>query len=537
MIPVPDGRARWRLAPGSRARDWARPSLPRNVVLNWTSTGITILSTLIVTPIVVKALDKELYGIWSFLNGLLTYTDLLYLGIGAALVKYAAEYLARCDDDGLNRLCSVVLSIYVVVGVVALGIAALIAPVVPSLFARSLAPATALAAQYTCVLLGFRLLSLFVCAAFSGALIAADRTDVARLVTIAFTLLRLAFIPAVVHAASPLVALAALVCVLALAEALVTAWLASRFVRGLRPRLVLPRAAELRVLYGFGLQSFCVLMAVKLISYTDQTVIGLTLGAAAVALYVLPLQLIEYGRLVVGGMVAVLLPRLTVLQMNGDAAGLARTYLQVSRLSCALAAFINVELIVLGPAFLSRWVGPEFGEHAHFVLLCLGVSSVVHAISSQAALPFYQATDRLVFPGVVLLLEGAANVALSLVLIPRMGLDGVALGTLIPSLCISFLILPRYMSRALHVRLPQLVTDALLPACGVAAVTFVALAGLEYPFAGHSYLMLTVRAGVSTAIVLAAAVGAMRLDRRRAPAPAAADAVPATAVAGPEAGR
>ena len=44
------------------------PSLFRNILSNWTSTAINILYSLVITPIVVVALTKELYGVWSFLK-------------------------------------------------------------------------------------------------------------------------------------------------------------------------------------------------------------------------------------------------------------------------------------------------------------------------------------------------------------------------------------------------------------------------------------------------------------------------------------
>ena len=59
----------------------------------------------VVTPIVVRSLGIERYGIWSFLNGLLAYSELLYFGLGSALVKYAAQYRARDDIAASTGWC------------------------------------------------------------------------------------------------------------------------------------------------------------------------------------------------------------------------------------------------------------------------------------------------------------------------------------------------------------------------------------------------------------------------------------------------
>ena len=75
-------------------------SLARNVLTNWLGIPISLAYGLIITPIIVRALDTELYGVWSFLNGLLMYSDLLYVGLGSALIKYVAQH--RANDDQHN---------------------------------------------------------------------------------------------------------------------------------------------------------------------------------------------------------------------------------------------------------------------------------------------------------------------------------------------------------------------------------------------------------------------------------------------------
>jgi hypothetical protein len=56
----------------------ARSSFARNVVSNWAVLSGHLAYGLLMTPIIVGALGSELYGVWSFLSGLVTYTELLY---------------------------------------------------------------------------------------------------------------------------------------------------------------------------------------------------------------------------------------------------------------------------------------------------------------------------------------------------------------------------------------------------------------------------------------------------------------------------
>jgi O-antigen/teichoic acid export membrane protein len=60
--------------------DWRTPSLKRNVLMNWISIVAAMAFALVIQPMVVRRLGNELYGVWSFLNGLALYSTLLYLG-------------------------------------------------------------------------------------------------------------------------------------------------------------------------------------------------------------------------------------------------------------------------------------------------------------------------------------------------------------------------------------------------------------------------------------------------------------------------
>jgi len=494
-------------------RGWTRPSLPRNVLLNWVSTAVTIVYSLVITPIVVRALDTELYGIWSFLNGLVVYSDLLYLGLGAALVKYIAQHHASGDLAALNRLASVVLSLLTGVGVLCLTITVVAAPFVPRLFAHPLSPPVAAAATYTCVLLGVRILTLFVESAFLCVLVGIDRTDIARVVTTAFTILRFGAVPLFVGGRSPLLALAVVVTASSVLECAVMARTAQIVLRGFKIQRVRPTRSELRLLYGFGLQSFFLQAAVKLISYTDTTVIGLMLGAASVALYSLPLQLIEYGRIGVNGIVAVLLPRLTALYTKGKIDEVGEAYLRTALITCLVAAFVNVNFVFLGVPFLRLWVGPQFAEPARWVLVCLGAASFFQALSTQAPVPFYQAMHRLRFPAAILSCEALVNLALSLAWAPRLGIAGVALATAVPALGISFAVLPRHLSGQLGIPFHRLVRRALLPAVLSASLHSLAFLLLNHIVDTTSYLGLVGKALAAAPAALAGmCIGLSRRD-------------------------
>jgi O-antigen/teichoic acid export membrane protein len=492
-------------------------SLARNVLSNWIGIPITVAYGLIITPIIVRALDTELYGVWSFLNGLLVYSDLLYVGLGSSLIKYVAELRANDDQQGMNRLFSVVFGIYGVIGIVCWGVMIGISTVVPSLFAEPLSAEAARSASITCVLLGAQLFFVFMGSAFGGLISGHDRFDLSNFVYIATVAMRFAGTPLVLQTGDdPLFRLAALTSSVAAIQAVMLATIAYRLIPHLSLRLVRWRIGELRMLYGFGLPSFFITFAARIVSFSDTTIIGVMLGASAVALYTLPVQLMEYARAPVGGFTRVLLPRLTTMSTRADLASLRDAYLSATRIATFLTAWFAAIVLTVGPAFLNRWVGEAFGAPVQWVLIFLAVAACGQVLSTHAPLGFYQALHLVAFPAKVLMLEAVLNLGLSIWLAPRFGITGVALATAVTALFVGAIVLPPYLCRQLAVPMRTFVAAGVFPGALMFVVTSVVLYLSGLVITAESYPAITLRSAISVPVALLVFLVTFPADDRRA---------------------
>jgi O-antigen/teichoic acid export membrane protein len=420
-----------------------RRSLTRNVVVNWSVAMTNAVTTLLLTPLIVRNLQQESYGVWSFLNGLTIYSSVLYLGLGTAFMRGLSEAVGRDDAAGQSRLASLAATIYSGLGLLCLALALAFAPLVPSLFAEPLPPDTQRATSITVGFLGARLALMFVNSALSALVTAHGRLDLVGLLTIGTTIPRALAVVYAVGRPSPMVPLA-IVSVVDAALMLPSLWILCRIVApGVRIRPSTPTWQELRSLYGFGLQAFVVQMGFLIISYTDTALIGIVLGAAAVGLYSLPLQLVEQSRMLVNGVTQNLVPELSAMRARGETARLSKMFTVASRACLTLSSFVNVHLVLLGPAFLSLWVGPTMAAESPRVLLCLALAASAAALSTQVMTPFYMAFDLARTLVAIVAAEALLNFALSYWFAQAIGLWGVALGTAIPAIGLTLLLAPR----------------------------------------------------------------------------------------------
>jgi O-antigen/teichoic acid export membrane protein len=143
----------------------------------------------------------------------------------------------------------------------------------------------------------------------------------------------------------------------------------------------------------------------------------------------------------------------------------------------ALGTFLTfgISLAVLAGPILTIWVGAEYAEYGYLIVV-LTLASLID-IPTWPAGSVLQGIARHRFTAVMALCTGITNLGLSLILVQRLGLLGVALGTLIPTIIFGVGFTIPYAMRVIGVTLSQMVRQALWPALmplvPVALVTYI----------------------------------------------------------------
>src|SRR5262249_36731241 len=146
---------------------------------------ILALIGLVTTPILVRYLGTERYGVWVLVSAIALYLELLEFGFGTATVKYVAEFTGRGDDAGVRRTVTTSFWVLCVPGLGALVLGAVIAVVFPSIFHLDADIATA--ARILLVLVVIDLAISIPCDTFGGTLVGLQRYDLVNATMAAVT--------------------------------------------------------------------------------------------------------------------------------------------------------------------------------------------------------------------------------------------------------------------------------------------------------------------------------------------------------------
>jgi O-antigen/teichoic acid export membrane protein len=180
-------------------------------------------------------------------------------------------------------------------------------------------------------------------------------------------------------------------------------------------------------------------------------------------------------------------------------AGLRKIFVAGNR-ACALIIFpMAAILIILGKSVIEAWVGARYVATSYPVLLVLVIpSTVMLAQSASSRVLFGMAKHKTL--AMVTLLEGGANLLLSILLVRRFGILGDAVGTAIPLACTTLFFLPRHLCHVLKLRLGVYLREAFLLPLMLCGPLVAVLLLIRHWFVAHNYLQLAIQLLLGSAV-------------------------------------
>src|SRR5580658_5750093 len=125
------------MAQPSAATQAVRPHGERfvlNVLWSWTGVAASFFTGFVITPIVIRKLGPEHYGIWLQVFSILDYFWFFDLGFNPAIANFCARFLAVKDDEKINQVINTALFYFSMIAVAIWVTAPLLAVRAPRFF-------------------------------------------------------------------------------------------------------------------------------------------------------------------------------------------------------------------------------------------------------------------------------------------------------------------------------------------------------------------------------------------------------------------
>lgn len=455
-----------------------------------------IVVGIFLAPFILHHLGDTAFGIWVLIFSITGYYGLFDFGIRSSILRYFSRSLATNDREELGKIINTSLFAYTCVGVLTFVLTLALAPYLDKLFhitpefhstARSL-----LLTVGAAVALGFPL-------EISGSLLEGlQRFDIVNLSGIVATIVRgVLIVVALRHGGG----------ILSVALITVAAPLITAIVRGVIVQRICPLPfgwqyvdrATFRKMAGYSSITFITIVAGRLKFKTDEIIIGSMMSAVAITYFNIGARIVDYAGLVVVGAAQIFLPMSSRSDAVGNTDALRRIFVLGNRFCALVILPICATLVILGKSVIEVWVGKRYVATSYPILVIMIVATTLMWVQGASTRVLFGISKHRML-AVVTLIEGAANVVLSVLLVRPYGIIGDSLGTAIPMFCSMVFFLPSHMCRQLGVQMRTYLREAYMLPVLLCFPMIAAMLLLKMWFAPHTFAQLAVHLSIASLV-------------------------------------
>ena len=417
---------------------------------------------LMLMPFIIHSLGDKMYGLWIFVGSFLGYYGLMDLGLNSAIQRYVSRAIGLKDHDETNRVVNTSLVVFGVIGCAILAASTAVAFVVPMCVKN----VTEIALFKAIVMiLGLNFAIGFPCRVFSGILSANLRYDIRSSVEIIKVLIRTIFVIVFLKMGGGVLALALITLILDIIGYVVLYFIVRRLYDFIKFSRALIEIRKVKSLFSYSIYTFITQIADQLRFNIDNIVIVNFIGLNFVTMYSIGSRLIRYFMDFMVSAFGMTLPIFSQYESTGDYKSIREKFIFLTKISAYLSMLIGGILIIFGKVFIARWVGDAYAD-SYYILLILVIPSIFDVMQMPGSGLLYGISKHkyYTFSNVI---EGVANLVLSVILVKKYGIYGVAFGRAIPMIFIKIFVQPVYTCKAIGMKPSYFYMNLLLPITGV----------------------------------------------------------------------
>lgn len=412
--------------------------------------NITLQSLLgfLYIPILLHYIGKSEYGLYQLMGSLIAYFGIMDFGLSAAVIRFYAKYLALKDRVGMENILAIALRCYGAVMGVMLIAGGAVYTMLDAAFSGSMTAGEVAEAKDIFLLLLLNIVITLSTMVFRSVINAHEHFLFLKgLETVQLVLQPMLVVLLLMHHPSAFsVALVQTGLNLVLSFARVYYCFDKLHVR-IRYHYW---SHELMVAFRrLALSVFAVTLIDQVFWKTNQIILGIISGTAAVAVYSIA-SLIYMNYMVLSTAISgVYLPHVTgMVARKEPISSLSDLFIQIGRWQYYLLALVATGFIIFGKQFIALWAGPGF-EDSYIITLLIILPFTVDLIQN-IGLAIMQAMNRYDFRARIYFLTGILNLLLAIPLGIKYGGIGCAMATGISMIVGNGFIMNWYYAKEIH---------------------------------------------------------------------------------------
>lgn len=394
---------------------------------------------IIMMPFIIHSLGDKMYGLWIFVGSFLGYYGLMDFGLNSAVQRFISRAIGISDHKEINKVINTSLFIFIIIGLVALIISFGVAFIVPLLI-KNITESELF--RKVILILGLNFAIGFPLRVFSGILYANLRQDISAIIELIKLAVRTILIIVSLNMGYGIMALAWITFAMDIGGYLVKYFLTKKLYKYIHLSRSLIDKTKIKPLFSYSVFTFISQIADQLRFNLDNLIIVTFIGLSSVTLYSIGSRLIRYFSELIGAAVGMLSPVFSQYEGSNNYQLIREKFILTTKISSYLSIMISGILIIFSQVFIKIWMGEDYlSAYSIVLILCIPIT---FSLMQTPTIQLLFGISKHKFFAISNTIEGIANLILSLLLVKKFGIIGVALGTAIPMIITKLFIQPIY---------------------------------------------------------------------------------------------
>lgn len=414
-----------------------------NTIWSVLSYAWPVLFSILITPIVVTSLGIRDFGVYTFINTVISLLGLLDLGISTAINKYLSEYHAQKDSKKIRDLVGTASIIFFGIAIVGFSVF-FIGYLIPS-FSTTFTEYSKY--RVGIIFAGMTFVTMILTSVYNITFTALQRMDISSKFGIIILTLQQISVLVLVSTGFGINS----IFVVQFAIGLTSYFTHRYFAQGILPELsqkILWNVIEAKKLYKFGLVTFINNTATVSLTYFDRIIIPFFLGPSGLTYYSLPGNISTKIPSLSNSLTVILFPMTSGLHGIGDTDKIRNLYIRSFRLITIISASVTITTIAYAYQIMKYWISVDFAEKTTSVLIILAITNFILALIGPLS-SFLLGLGKLKFLTTLSILMALINILLLIILLPIFGINGAAwayLLSLLPAVYMFYVTERHYLS-------------------------------------------------------------------------------------------
>lgn len=401
------------------------------VVLSYVMMVFEVMSTLLVTPFILRTLGQAEYGVYKLSSAIIAYLLLFDMGIGNSVIRYISKYKAIGNRTAEQRFFGVANLYYAVISVLALLCGVVFIFLFPNVFAKGLSAEEVRLGQKLLFVTMLNAAFTLGTAAYPNIIHAYERFAFAKGWSIIQILLRILFTVIVLKIGMGSIGIVSVNLAMTVFYRLICVFYVHIKLK-LKPIFSGITPSFFKDIVSYSTFILLQLIATQINAAADQLLLGMFVSSSVViiAVYGVGAQVVQYFQSIGSAFTGVLMPGIVAkVERGATTKQLCDEMVRIGRILFTMLSFIWVCFLFNGKRFILLWAGTE-NSNAYYVAVIL-MFAYVFILSESVGSQVLWAMNAHKEQSILKISIVVMNVFLTILLIKWNPLIGATIGTFI----------------------------------------------------------------------------------------------------------